>query len=130
MKTKKIKNQKPVSVDVSLKYRCPNTDCNNEHWLFLLEAQTKNFKIVCECGTVFKPKRIDNIKILYAKKIKTQDPDKIRESVISKAVPSLTSLGFSKEESLDLINKAYDKQPTDDLSFLIKNTLLELRNNG
>lgn len=129
MKTKKIKNQKPISVDVSLKYRCPNTDCNNEHWLFLLEAQTKNFKIVCECGTVFKPKRINDLKIVYEKKAKTGTPNK-KDSLIEKAVPSLVDLGFATQEAKELLHQAYIKYPTDDLSLLIKNTLLEIRNNG
>lgn len=65
MKTKKIKNQKPISLDVHLKYRCPNHNCGYEHWLSLLETQTQNFKIVCECGSVFKPKRINKIKVIY-----------------------------------------------------------------
>ena len=65
MITKITKNQKPISLDVHLKYRCPNNNCGYEHWLSLLETQTKNFKIVCDCGTVFKPKKIKTLKIIY-----------------------------------------------------------------
>lgn len=138
MQTKKIKNQKPISLDVHLKYRCPNRDCGYEHWLSLLETQTKNFKVVCECGILFKPKVIDNIKIIYKKKKKEQEQPKpiekttsqLNTQLINQAALSLVSLGFSKEEAIDLLQKTYIKQPIDDLSLLIKQTLLELRNNG
>lgn len=139
MKTKKIKNQKPISLDVHLRYRCPNSDCGYEHWLSLLETQTKNFKVVCECGTVFKPKLIEKIKVVYdrtkqkeSKKEKNVEKTipQINNSLINQAVPSLIDLGFTKLEAIDLLQKAYIKQPIDDLSLLIKNTLLEIRNNG
>lgn len=139
MQTKKIKNQKPISLDVHLRYRCPNNNCGYEHWLSLLETQTKNFKIVCECGTVFRPKRIEKIKVVYdhkkQKEVKKEKPiektiPQINNSLINQAVPSLIDLGFTKLEAIDLLQKAYIKQPIDDLSLLIKNTLLEIRNNG
>ena len=130
MKTKKIKNQKPISLDVHLKYRCPNNECGQEHWLSLLESQTSNFKIVCNCKTVFTPKRIDSIKVLYKKhysknkqlnaKISSIDPE-----LVKKVIPSIINLGFTKQEALSMIDRAYTKQPTDDISILIKNTLLE-----
>lgn len=135
MQTKKIKSQKPISLDVHLKYRCPNSNCGYEHWLSLLEAQTINFKIVCDCGTVFKPKRVKNIKILYENK-KAQKPEqqqqqqkeseKIPDDLIDKSVPSLIDFGFTKEESIELLNKAYTKHPTNDISLLIRNALLEI----
>jgi len=131
MKTKIIKNQKPISLDVSLKYECP--ECRNSHYLFLREAQTKNFKIVCECGLVFKPKLIDSVKLKYSKKSrkKTIDPtNNTNNSFIKQAIPYIINLGFTEQEAMDMLTKAHAKHPTDDISLLIKNTLLELRNNG
>jgi len=139
MKTTKIKNQKPISLDVHLRYRCPNNNCGYEHWLSLLETQTKNFKVVCECGTVFRPKRIEKIKVVYdhkkqkmvkKEKFVEQSKPQINNSLINQAVPSLVDLGFTRLEAVDLLSKTYLKQPIDDLSLLIKNTLLEIRNNG
>lgn len=56
-------NLKPIEVDAHFKYRCPK--CGWDRWISLKEAQTKNFKIVCDCNTTFKPKRIKNIGIKY-----------------------------------------------------------------
>jgi len=141
MITKPIKNQKPISLDVHLKYRCPNNNCGYEHWLSLLETQTKNFKIVCECGCVFRPKLIKKIKVVYnhkkQKNTKQEKPvektipqPQINNSLINQAVPSLVDLGFTKPEAVDLLQKTYIKYPIDDLSLLIKNALLEIKNNG
>lgn len=59
--------QKPIEIDAHLKYRCPK--CAYDHWISLIQAQTKNFKIVCDCKTVFQPRRIDKLKILYVKRV-------------------------------------------------------------
>lgn len=76
-KNKKIvKNQKPTNIDVHLTYRCPNKVCGYDHWIKLNAAKTKNYKIVCDCGCVFKPKLIKTIKIIYVpnqKSIKVQN---------------------------------------------------------
>ena len=64
MKTKK-KTERPIEIDAHLKYKCPNDSCGYFHWLSLQEAQTKNFKIVCDCGNVFKPKRIKTLEIIF-----------------------------------------------------------------
>lgn len=135
MITKQIKNQKPISLDVHLKYRCPNRDCGYEHWLSLLETQTKNFKVVCDCGTVFKPKKIKTLKVIYDKKTQKEtqeikDSDQPNEDLLNKAIPCLVDLGFTKQEAIDALTSAYIKQPTQDISIWIKNTLLEIRNNG
>lgn len=135
MQTKKRKNQKPISLDVHLKYRCSNSDCGYEHWLSLLETQTKNFKVVCECGTVFKPKKIKTLKIIYEKRIQKEtqeikDSNQPNEDSLNKAIPCLVDLGFTKQEAIDALTSAYIKQPTKDISIWIKNTLLEIRNNG
>jgi hypothetical protein len=142
MITKQIKNQKPISLDIHLKYRCPNNECGYEHWLSLLEAQTKNFKVVCDCGMVFKPKKIKTLKIVYGRKIQlessttTKETSELKDSkqpsedLLSKAIPCLVDLGFTKQEATDALTSAYIKQPTQDISVWIKNTLLEIRNNG
>ena len=142
MITKQIKNQKPTSLDIHLEYRCPNNECGYDHWLSLLEAQTKNFKVVCDCGTVFKPKKIKTLKIVYDRKIQlessttTKETSELKDSkqpskdLLSKAIPCLVDLGFTKQEATDALTSAYIKQPTQDISVWIKNTLLEIRNNG
>lgn len=138
MKTKIIKNQKPVSIDLSLKYICPNIDCKYEHWLFLRETKIKNFKVVCECGCIFQPKRIHNISIKYIKKHKKKDVDSkyhdqnicVNENLIKKATPAIVQLGFTTQEAKQMLSESYLKQPTSDITILIKNTLLETRNNG
>lgn len=124
MKTKKqMKIQKPTKIDASFLYNCPN--CQAQHWLYLREAQTKNFKIVCECDTIFKPKLIHNIKISYAankekkhKKTKStntppipaKSPDNVRGvplDFMESCVKILDGYGFTKMESINLISKAY-----------------------
>ena len=143
MITKIIKSQKPISLDVHLKYRCPNGNCGYEHWLSLLETQTKNFKVVCDCGIVFKPKQINKLKIIYDNKeikIKNNNDDTSNkptvvtiqpsETSLSKAVPYLINFGFTDEEAVEALTKSYIKQPTDNISIWIKNTLLEINNHG
>ena len=133
-KKMKIKNLKPIDIDSHFKYRCPEKDCGCEHWLSLKQASTKNFKIVCDCGSVFKPKNITKIKIVYEKSVaKTQQPP---ENVIKKqpvvqncevpfdtesaCVKMLAKYGFTYSESVELINKGYSKNPTDDATSLIR----------
>lgn len=124
---KKIKIQKPTEVETSLKYNCPN--CGLSHWIFLREAKTKNYRIVCDCGIVFKPKQISNIKILY----KSKEPKKLEDSsksqkqipqaILVKCCKILVDHGFSEKESRDLLCKAYSKIESDNISELIKTSL-------
>lgn len=65
--TKPKKIQKPIEFDAQFRFICPQHDCGFDHWLSLKQCQAKNFKIVCECGHIFKPKRVLKIKILYTK---------------------------------------------------------------
>lgn len=132
MKTVKS-SQKPIEYNISFRYICPNTDCNYDHWIFLREAQTKGFKIVCECNTVFKVKTIDNIKILYSK---TKTKNKINQEngssdivpidTMQSCVTILEGYGFEKTEAKKLIYKVYsqiqDKTPLN----IIKNALKSL----
>lgn len=126
------KKQRPVSVDASFKYICPNESCGCDHWLFLAETQTKNFKVVCECGCVFKPKTIDNIKILYKKK-RQNTPAKntnISKTLLNQCCNVLVSYGFDKTEALSLLELTYSKHQIDNPKTLIKQTLLEIPVNG
>jgi len=144
-KKKTMKILKPTDHDVSFKYICPNKKCNNEHWLFLRETQTKKFKVVCECGTVFYIKRIKNINISYVQNNKNKEesiipPQVPKESLSSsKDVPIdtleacakiLDAYGFTRQESIDLISKSYsqcdDKSPINIIKFALKS--LEIQN--
>ena len=123
-----LKSQKPIETDASFKYKCPSEDCENEHWIFLRQAQVKNFKIVCDCGLVFKPKQIKNIKIIYEKP--TKKPKKIEDiddgipvDVLNQCAKILSGYGFDLNESKELIKKSYSSCKTNDIGSLIKNTL-------
>ena len=125
----KIKKQKPIETSVSLKYICPNNNCGFDHWLFLNEAKTKNFKIVCECGTIFKPKRIKNIEIVYdiPESVKksldeqsTSDTIPKDADVVCRAINMMISLGYGRKDSENVIKLIYNKDNTPDASVLVK----------
>lgn len=136
MKTQKIiKNQTPIAIDLHLKYRCPNSECSAVHWLSLAETRTKQFKVVCYCGSVFSPKKISKIKIQYEKKHKTKhcqpeiQPSKetlletkkvIPPDLLDKASGILQQYGFTKNESQTLITDTYTKHLTTDTTELVK----------
>jgi hypothetical protein len=143
MKIKK-KNLKPIDIDASLKYRCPETDCGRDHWLSLKETQTKNFKVVCYCGNIFKPQRIKNIKIFYVQKqenkqqlsmddIKNVDPQSenkiqsltptISDRLISLCSKTFMDYGFTKKEAEELLRQSYILYPTENALELINYTL-------
>lgn len=126
MKTKqKIRIQKPIKQEVSLLYVCTNQNCRNQHWLFLHEAQTKNFKVVCECGEVFKPKLITNVEIHYCLSEKKKSKKKfvipkvpkapieqvhgVPVDIMESCVKLLCGYGFTSIESINLVGKAYAK---------------------
>lgn len=139
MITKK-KNQKPIDLDIHLKYRCTNPLCEQDHWLSIKEAKTKNFKIVCDCGVVYKPKLIKTIKIIYSHKKKQKKPksekliverkqtpkekfEGIDIDLLKRCVKVLIGYGFTEEESESLVKDSYTKQPDSDVSRIIKNVL-------
>lgn len=135
------KNQKPIEVDAYLKYRCPNSKCGYTHWLSLKEAQTKNFKIVCDaCDEIFKPKVIKDISIKYHKKIKPEvvetKPENnpiqeatdhntpcISDRLLTLCSKTLIDYGFTKKEAYDLLKQSYILNQTDQPFELIQNTL-------
>lgn len=121
----KLKSQKPIEVDASFRYKCPSENCDNEHWLFIRQTQVKNFKIVCECGLVFKPKQIKNIKIIYEKstnnrKITKDIVDSIPVDLLNNCAKILSGYGFDLDESKELIKKSYDSYKINDIGSLIK----------
>jgi transcriptional accessory protein Tex/SPT6 len=132
------KSQKPIEIDAHFKYGCPNTDCHYDHWLSLKETQTKNFKVVCDCGCVFKPKQISKIKISFVSEVKTKPPEKVAEvakviekpkigiDLQAKCVKLLCEYGFTRDESIILVDKAFEKNPTNEAGLLIKYVLQNL----
>ena len=126
----KQKNLKPIDIDLHLKYKCPESTCRQNHWLSLRETKTKNFKIVCDCGLVFSPKRISKINIKYHKradnKEKTVDQiPSLSTDLQQKCVKLLTRYGFTDEESVVLIDKAWtitkNSSPTSLVKFVLQN---------
>jgi hypothetical protein len=79
MLKKKVQSQKPIEHDIHLKYKCPT--CDQHHWLAFREAKTKNFKVVCDCNTVFKVKRISAFKIKYQLENKSFETEKTKNEV-------------------------------------------------
>lgn len=119
------KNQKPIEIDAHFRYMCPLSSCGFFHWLSLKEVQTKNFKVVCDCGTIFKPKQILKLKAIYKK----SNPDKkkhkedigvIPTSIEDDCVSTLVNYGFTKSESVYLIRKAWNRNKTDNSANLIR----------
>lgn len=124
----KMKIEKPTSIDCALLYLCPG--CQNKHWIYLIEAQTKNFKIVCDCGTVFKPKQIDKLKIQYQKSTKTvsnkKPNNKVPIDILDQCVKVLVGYGFTKSESVRMIEKSYCSSEDKSIVNLIKIALSSL----
>ena len=158
MLKKKVQSQKPIEHDIHLKYKCPT--CDQHHWLAFREAKTKNFKVVCDCNTVFKVKRISAFKIKYQLENKSFEIEKIKNEIappivaapvvapivvppvvapivvapvvappqiplelLNKACKLFITYGFTQKESILLLKSSYEKNPVDDYSSLIKNTL-------
>lgn len=132
MKTKQL-ILKPNKIEAHLRYTCANHECRLDHWLSLQESQTSNFKIVCECGAVYRPKKVKKLKLLYKSKCTTstdkdlktnhQTQATIPEDLLSRTIKTLTNYGFTHEESESLILRAYAQNPTSDIGLLIKHSL-------
>lgn len=127
---KKIKNLKPNTLDVNLKYRCP--ECGAEHWSSLLEAKTKEFVIVCYCGTILKPKIISNINIEYttaetkskqAAVVKPSNTDQLDKDQLQTAIKTLVTYGFTNNEAKDLVSKTLESHLITNVSDLVKTCL-------
>lgn len=137
MKTKQLKkkNQKPIEIDVSFKYNCPNKICEITHWLFLRQAQTQNFKVVCECGTVFKPKQVKTVQIVYTssesvKKVfdssKSCDTVETVSECVRRATNIMVSLGYQKDKILESLKKVQQSEKIDDYKILVKKAISKL----
>ena len=121
MKTKKI-NLKPIKYDIHLKYLCQV--CDGVHWLSFNEAKTKNFTVVCECGEIFRVKRVKQIKLEYAKrKIAKKEQQYIPIDLLDRSVKILIPYGFTKEEASSMLSESYTKNPIENILLLIKQTL-------
>jgi hypothetical protein len=121
---------------------CPAL-CGNKHWLSLRESQQKHFRVVCDCGEVFKPKTIEDITINFTSKTEphivnapTQEtlitddlplPDETVNFQIfmEECVEMLCGFGFDKKEAKELLEKSYSHKPTKDSTQLVKQTLLD-----
>lgn len=138
-KTKKT-YQKPIELDLHLKYRCP--DCGDDHWLSMLEAKTKGFKIVCSCGMIIHPKRLQKIQLSYISKkieqpVSTNQQSKtpitssqvqenscsIPADLLKKSSRLLMNYGFIDKEAEELIKTAYEKSKSTDTVELMKQAL-------
>ena len=121
MKTKMKRNQKPIEINAYFKYGCSKKSCSYQHWISLAEAKTKNFKIVCDCGSIIKPKRINNIKISYVdNNAKKSNSSPLDDSVVREYAEVLCDYGFTPDESKKLINIAYSKLPNGSKREIIK----------
>lgn len=124
----KTQSLKPISLDAQFKYKCINKDCESEHWLFLNHVQVKGFKIVCDCGNVYKIRQIEKVKIKYLQKIKKPEIEsdivvKVKPEYLKKAYKILENYGFSNKEAIELINKVSNTNKSDNPLLLVKDAL-------
>lgn len=133
MKTKILKNKKPIELDVHCKYICDI--CDTKHWLSLLETQTKNYRLVCSCGSIIRPKRIKTVKVLYAKKknsskkstaVNAVNSNTISSDLLNKAVATLSTYGYDRTEAAELAEKCFQLDPTQNFGKLIKSILVHI----
>lgn len=128
----KMIRQKPTKIDAHLEYLCPN--CQSVHWLSLKEAQTKGFRVVCSCDTVFMVKTIESIKIKHKKLIKKITPTEtktINDNLIDKCVKALEQYGFEKEEIKSVVEQTINDLKTTNIVEIIKSCLITIGvNNG
>jgi hypothetical protein len=107
----------------------PSIPLYNTHILNNIDA----FYLFDDCGSVFKPRLIKKIKIVYVDTSIEQSritiPDHKETIVEQKEIPIdlqqrsskiLIGYGFTNSECIELTEKAYSKNPTDDIGTLIK----------
>ncbi len=114
-----IKNLKPDDYDISFKYSCP--ECRNDHWIFLREAKVKNFKIVCECGSIIVPKRIRtiNIEFLSEESKPVVKENSVPLDILDECVKILSGYGYTSEESSQMIKESFELTNSTDIKNLI-----------
>lgn len=137
--------QKPTDIDCFIQYKCTSKKCDYKSWISLKEAKVENFKIVCDCGEVFSPKRIKKLKICYYKETETETETKniprvpkkhpnqingVPVDIMEACVKILDGYSFVRTESIKLVSKAYplcdDKSTMNVLKKAL--TLLEINN--
>jgi len=65
----KINDVEPRTIDATLLYICPDTDCKAEHWLSLKEVKVPGFIVVCDyCDTVFSPRLVKSVSLNFEEK--------------------------------------------------------------
>lgn len=125
-----MKKIKPVDIDLHLKYLCPN--CGAIIWLSLKETQTPRYISVCDiCNQSFRVKTINKITIKYNEspknkpEIKQEEPKKVllNQEIREKVINSLVAYGFTKTESEELAQDAFDIFQTNDIGILVKESL-------
>lgn len=123
------KNQKPIEIDASFKYRCPTQNCGFEHWLSWQQTKVKNFKVLCDgCGMIFQPIKIKHIKISYkSQNLKNNiDTDNTMGVVLSKSFRILKSLGYNGKKAKNILKTIFTKNNNVDTDSLVKLAILEL----
>jgi hypothetical protein len=126
MKIKKIKNLKPIELNLHIKYKCPQ--CDVEHWLSLDEAKTKEYITICYCKTKLKVRPIKSIRIIYSKSESTKptlekESETIPIALLESCVKILIGYGYASKEAKTLVEESYIKNPTDNALVIIKNIL-------
>jgi hypothetical protein len=116
----KKKNQKPIEINPYFKYRCSDSSCGYDHWISLQEAKTKNFKIVCDCGNIIRPKQIKTIKIAYKENTIVKTKPNLDTRLLTEYTDVLCGYGFTHDESVKLINIAYQQIPNGSKREIIK----------
>lgn len=90
---------------------------------------------MCDCGTIFKPKRIQNIEIVYAIKESVKKPvdesdssAKIDQSpeYVRRAINIMVSLGYSKEDAQSQVLEIFTKEKIEDPGVLVKKAILNI----
>lgn len=145
----KIYNIKPKNHDISFEYICP--ECGVSHWLTSIEADTKLFKIACDCGLILIPARITDVKFKYHKYEQHQQANtKQHESTKAKQVSDNSTLdtnqgeqilsdetllkttayledyGFEKAEANDLVKQSFAQLKSNNVLDLLRHTLQSL----
>ena len=126
-----MKKNKPVDIDLHLKYLCPN--CGATCWLSLRECKTVGYINVCDmCHDTFKVKTIDKITIQYKnhKKPVEKSIEKNQNTNIIfdpdtrlKSISSLVGYGFTQKEASELVDDTFDIFKTNDIGILVKESL-------
>ena len=129
MPTIKQKRLRPIDQNVHLKYRCPK--CSSDHWISMKEAQTKGYRIVCDCNEILRVKLVEKNEIIYSQAQKKsslpEEPEKKKETIpldlLTQSCTILLGYGFDISEAEKLIVSTFDKTPTYICVDLIKQAL-------